>query len=253
MPVSLFSVRLDDIASAQEMTRLLRGYIEGKATRVIFTPNPEILLRARSDRGFVEALNTADLSLPDGAGINTARFLLGKKRIPRYPGIDTAERLLEHASHTNHLVLLLGGKSGTASAAAVKLRKRYPGLRIATAGEDVCFRSDGIACTSASEAQIQDRIASLQPTILLVGLGAPKQENWIVRHKNDFPSVCIMMAVGGAFDIWSGNLRRAPKILRICGLEWLWRLAQEPRRIVRIFRATLLFLFYSIYDRSHDT
>jgi len=100
------------------------------------------------------------------------------------------------------------------------------------------------------EPQLLERIRAAAPTIVLVGLGAPKQERWIVRHAADFPSARVMMGVGGAFDMWAGRLPRAPGLLHRLGLEWAWRLALEPHRLRRITRATLVFPFLALTDRS---
>jgi N-acetylglucosaminyldiphosphoundecaprenol N-acetyl-beta-D-mannosaminyltransferase len=102
----------------------------------------------------------------------------------------------------------------------------------------------------AREDETVEAIRSAAPSIVLVGLGAPKQERWIERHADAFPSVRIMIGVGGAFDMWAGSKRRAPRAFRTFGLEWLWRLALEPRRLPRIVRATVVFPVLALFDRA---
>jgi N-acetylglucosaminyldiphosphoundecaprenol N-acetyl-beta-D-mannosaminyltransferase len=122
------------------------------------------------------------------------------------------------------------------------------------AGAGVAVDEDGIARSMArpedGEDETVDVIRSAAPTIVLVGLGAPKQERWIERHADAFPSVRIMIGVGGAFDMWAGSKRRAPRAFRALGLEWLWRLALEPRRLPRILRATVVFPVLALFDRA---
>jgi len=102
------------------------------------------------------------------------------------------------------------------------------------------------------EDEMIDAVLSAAPTIVLVGLGAPKQERWIARHADAFPSVRVMIGVGGAFDMWAGSRRRAPRAFRRLGLEWLWRLTLEPRRLPRIIRATVVFPVLAVFDRTGE-
>ncbi|MGA9162704.1 MAG: WecB/TagA/CpsF family glycosyltransferase, partial [Actinomycetota bacterium] len=125
-----------------------------------------------------------------------------------------------------------------------------PGLKVVGAGAGVRFGDDGLARPAEAEDAVAEAIRSASPTVVLVGLGAPKQERWIDRHADAFPSVRIMTGVGGAFDMWAGSKRRAPRAFRTLGLEWLWRLALEPRRWPRIVRATVAFPVLALMDRS---
>lgn len=248
MSASIFNVRLDCISSRKELEARCESFLASDRTSSIFTPNPEILLRARRDPGYATLLNTADLLLPDGVGILFVQFLRGQARVRRWPGVDSAEAVLDFVASEGGTVLLLGGRAGVARAAAAQLRGRWPRLRIETAAEGVPFGGGGVAVAAEDEGRIERRIADLEPQVVLVGLGAPKQELWISRHSRAFPSVRIMMGVGGALDMWAGRLPRAPQAVSSLGLEWLWRLVQEPSRLPRVLRATVLFPWHALRD-----
>jgi len=226
------------------------AFLDGERTFRILTPNPEILLRAREDRSFADVMNSADLALPDGTGVAMVESIRAHRRVRRWPGVEIGAVLLELAAERNATVAFLGGSDGVAERAAERWRARLPALRVEVAGAGVTIGDDGTARPTERDARLMDEIRAVAPAIVLVGLGAPKQERWIARHADDLPSVRIVIGVGGAFDMWAGRLRRAPRILHRIGLEWMWRLALEPGRFPRILRATLVFPFRALTDRT---
>lgn len=250
MGSTIFGVRLDHISSREELRARCQALLEGDRTGTIFTPNPEILLRAKRDPGYAKLLNQADLVLPDGVGILMVQAIRRVPRVGRWPGVDAAELLLELLARDHGTVLFLGGRLGAARDAAARLWTRWPSLSIETAGAGVPFRPDGTAVSPEEAAEIERRIAEVGPRVVLVGLGAPKQERWIARHSAAFPSVRVMMGIGGALDMWAGRVRRAPKPVSGLGLEWAWRLLRQPSRLPRTLNATILFPWYALRDRS---
>jgi N-acetylglucosaminyldiphosphoundecaprenol N-acetyl-beta-D-mannosaminyltransferase len=112
------------------------------------------------------------------------------------------------------------------------------------------IRPDGRATTPERDEELVERIRASGAAIVLVGLGAPKQERWITRHADDLVDVRIAMGIGGAFEMWGGTLRRAPRFLRRLGLEWAWRLVLEPRRLPRVARAAFVFPYRALTDRA---
>lgn len=246
MAVTLCGVKLSSAA----FDELLRG----SKPQIVFTPNPEILVRARKDRAYRTVLNQADVLLPDGFGIPLATFLLYQRRIKRYPGIDTAERLLTELNAESQkengqpAVLLFGDRGGAAQGAADTLTKRFSALSFLAVGDNVLVDEKG-SMTPETQQALEKLATQERPQLVFVGLGAPKQEYWIMRHRGLFPDAQVIMAVGGAFNIWSGRLPRAPKILRRIGFEWAWRLLREPKRLPRIFRATVIFPWYVLRER----
>ena len=145
----------------------------------------------------------------------------------------------------------VGGAPDVAEHAAARWRT-LPGLKVVVAGAGVEVDEGGSARPAEREDEMVDTIRSAAPAIVLVGLGAPKQERWIALHADAFSSVRVMIGVGGAFDMWAGSRRRAPRAFRKLGLEWLWRLALEPRRLPRIIRATVVFPVLAVFDRTGE-
>lgn len=209
-------------------------YIEEVLTKTdkkisIFTPNPEIIVRAVRDPEFKKLLNSGDVALPDGIGLVIGGQLLGKQLQKRIPGVDFMEKLCALTSRLNdeiknskksaseaskQLVMtgFFGGQRGVAQRTAECLQKKYPGVSVGFVGEE------------GSEAKISQPI-----DILFVAFGAPKQEKWITDNLKKFP-VRIAMGVGGSFDFISGDVVRAPRLIRVIGFEWLFRLVVQPWR-----------------------
>ena len=253
----IFGVRLNELRSVDQLRGVATGFLDGDRVFRIFTPNPEILLHAREDPAYADLLRSADLALPDGTGVAIVQALRGGRSVRRWPGVEIAAMLLRLAAERGETVAFVGGSPDVAERAAARWRA-LPGLKVVVAGAGVAVDEDGIARSMArpedgpedGEDETVDVIRSAAPTIVLVGLGAPKQERWIERHADDFPSVRIMIGVGGAFDMWAGSKRRAPRAFRALGLEWLWRLALEPRRLPRTLRATVVFPVLALFDRA---
>lgn len=190
----------------------------------VVTANPELVMEARRNPEFAEALRRADLVLPDGIGIVWAARLLGRSVPERVPGIELTEALLETAADRGYKVFLLGAAPGVADEAAASARRRYPALRVV--GTHHGYFS------AEEEPSVVQRITDAAPDLLLVALGAPRQELFIARHRRRW-NVPVAMGVGGTFDVWAGRARRAPAWIRAVGLEWLYRLLREPRRLKR--------------------
>ena len=250
MTSSVFGVQLDELDTERQLLRELGRMLDDERPHRVFTPNPEILLLARRDHGYASVLNTADLALPDGTGVAFVESIRSRRRVRRWPGVEIGANLLRLAATRGESVVLLGGREGAAERAANRWRSTLPGLRVEAAGSDVAFGGDGRADDPVAGTGLVERIRSLSPAIVLVGLGAPKQERWIAEHADLLPSARVLMGVGGAFDMWGGTLRRAPGWMHAAGLEWLWRLALEPARLPRIARATLVFPVLALVDRT---
>lgn len=246
----IFGIRLHHVSSEPQLRELCASFLEGERTVRIFTPNPEILLRARDDPSYAEVLRSADLALPDGTGVALVETLRSGRRVRRWPGVEIGELLLRMAAESDSIVAFFGGSEDVSERAAGRWRRMLPGVRIEVVGAGAPITAEGVAQSVESDAELVRTLANVSPTIVLVGLGAPKQERWIARHAAGVPSARIMIGVGGAFDIWADDLRRAPKSLRRFGLEWAWRLALEPRRLSRMVRATLVFPLRVLTDRA---
>ena len=186
---------------------------------VIFTPNPEQISAASSDPQLKNLLNQAQIALPDGVGVAIGARILGKPIYARITGIDFMKSLVKSISKEPVNTGYFGGQPHVAEEASKCLVKKYPGLRV----------------KYASGAYDKDKMIHSDIDILFVALGFPKQEKWILEHKNEIPA-SIIMAVGGSFDFLAGKIIRAPRVVRNFGLEWLFRLINQPQRLRRQLR-----------------
>jgi N-acetylglucosaminyldiphosphoundecaprenol N-acetyl-beta-D-mannosaminyltransferase len=244
----VFGVGLHDVPDREALRRVLDGFLSGDRVHRVVTPNPEILLLARSDPSYADVLNAADLALPDGTGVALVESVLAGRRVRRWPGVELGATLLELAHGRGEPAALVGGEEGVAERAAEVWRRRLPGLRVRALAGGVEFGVDGRP--ARDDDALVGELRALAPTVVLVGLGAPKQERWIERLGDRVPSVRVAIGVGGAFDMWAGRLRRAPRALHRLGLEWAWRLALEPRRLPRIVSATVVFPVRALIERG---
>ena len=197
----------------------------------VVTPNPEIVLECRKNPQLAEAVRDAVLVIPDGIGVLYAARILKTPLQEKIPGIDFACGVMEHLAETAGRVYLFGAKPGVAEAAAKTLRSRYPGLVI-------CGTHDGYF---TDDRPIVADIQEKRPDLLLVCLGAPKQELWMRTHAMGLDAG-LMIGLGGSLDVFAGTVQRAPAGWRRLGLEWLYRLIREPRRIGRMIRLPLILL-----------
>jgi N-acetylglucosaminyldiphosphoundecaprenol N-acetyl-beta-D-mannosaminyltransferase len=246
---TIFGVRLHVLGSEEGIRVACQSFLQDGGTHCIYTPNPEILLYARKHPDYAAVLNDADLAVPDGFGIVLVDAVRRRGGISRWAGVDVAGWIVRLAAERGVRVMFLGGRGGSGARAADRWRAETPGLDVVAVADGVPFDDDGAAASSHHEADVEARIRESEPAVILVALGHPKQERWIDRHRHSVPSARILMGVGGAFDMWSGRVRRAPRWVRSAGLEWAWRLGQEPGRLPRVLRATVAFPFLALTER----
>ena len=218
--VDVLGVGFDRVGLAAAAQRILRRFDAGERTFVI-TANPEFVMLARSDEAVARIAHEAQLVVADGSGIVAASRLLGSA-LPRVPGRLLVDALVPHLAQRRSRTFFLGAAPGVAERAAAELRRRAPGLVVA-----------GVHAGSAEpedDAVSVARVRESGAQVLLVAYGMPKQERWIARNLPALPDVRLAIGVGGVFDQLSGVQRVPPALLHAIGLEWLWRLAREPRR-----------------------
>ncbi len=196
-------------------------FIAEARPRQICTANPEFVMTAQRMPEFMRVLQEADLVLPDGVGLLWAAKRQGCPLPERVTGSDGIYLLAERAAQAGWRMFLLGARPGVAEKTATILSQRYPGLHVVGTYPGSPRDED--------YPEIARRIKTTHPDILLVAYGAPKQDLWIARHKDDL-GVPVSMGVGGAFDFVAGVQRRAPRFLIRLNLEWLWRLVTQPWR-----------------------
>ena len=227
---NILGVMIDAVTKREALSKLLHFLKEDKY-HMLFTPNPEFIMEAQKDREFMSILNKGDLVVPDGVGIVIASRLLGEKIKGRVTGCDLILSLFG-AVKGKYSVYLLGGAPGVAEMAKANMEARF--------GLNIIGFADGFF-DKQKERRIIKEIQKLKPDILLVGTGFPKQEKWIYEHRNRLP-VKISAGIGGSIDIMAGTVKRAPKIMRLLGIEWLWRLLLQPRRIKRMYKLPIFLL-----------
>lgn len=236
--VNLLGIDLS-VISREDLFVKIEEILAADKARFLVTPNPEIVLAANEDEELFHILNEADLSLLDGMGLKVAAWLKGVNS-PRITGADMVPELLRLAEEKDLPVLVVNWREGLSSAADIEraLQSRYPRLKVAVAAVDR-FGSD-FATPPGS-----------RYPIMLVTLGAPYQEKFIFHALDKVPGLRLAAGVGGALDFLSGKVKRAPKLMRLLGLEWSWRLFQKPaetqgkavyRRYRRIWRAVFVFM-----------
>ena len=196
--------------------------LEARKGAYIVTPNPEIVMSCRKDPAVAAAVAGAALAIPDGIGIIYGAKILKTPLKEKVPGCDFTLALLEKMAAAGKSVYILGGKPGVAEQAAENLREKLPGLRFAGT-HDGYFKDD---------APVVEAINAAEPDLLLVCLGAPKQELWMNRNAEAL-NVGLMIGAGGSVDIYAGTAQRAPEAWCNAGLEWLYRLLKEPKRLGR--------------------
>ena len=204
------------------VARELVAMAAGRECATVQFINAHCVNVAKQDPAYRRALGRADYLLPDGSGLAIAAKLAGVELGENLNGTDLFPEICAEAAARGQSIFLLGGKPGIAAAAAQTMRNRYPDLRIAGTRSGY-WQGD-------EEADVIDEINASGATIVMVGRGVPVQEIWIDRVRESI-SAPIVMGVGGLFDYYSGRIPRAPGALRAVGCEWVWRLAQEPRRM----------------------
>ncbi len=238
---SIFGIPIEGFS----MNETLHRIDEAHEPMWIVTANPEILLAARRDPAYAETLRRAHMRLVDGFGLWFLLRFFGH-HTTRVTGVMLAEALIQESVQQNWNVAFVGGAQGIAVAAAEKTRRVYPSIRLhAEYGGAVA--SDGSDDAEGLEAR--HRLQQCTPEILFVAFGHPKQEQWIEKHLQEFPSVQAVIGIGGTLDYWAGIKTRAPTWMRSIGLEWMWRLMLEPRRWKRIWDAVVVFPIVAVYSR----
>lgn len=222
--VEILGVLIDKITMPEAVEKA-KALLSQDGVSAIYTPNPEIIMAAYTDDSFRDILNGADLCTPDGIGVVYGSRILKDPVPERVPGFDLTCHLLETISKTGEGVFLFGAKPGVAEIAKKNLEEKYPGLVISGV-HDGYFKEE-------DEPAIVNMINRSGAKLLLVCLGAPKQEKWIEKHRNDL-NVNLCMGVGGSLDVFAGTAKRAPEIFIKLNLEWFYRLLKQPTRIGRM-------------------
>lgn len=222
---------LIDVASEDEALERIDTWAAGRESRAVFFCNAHSVVTARRSAGFAAVVERSDLALPDGQPVAWTLRRSGHASQRRVCGPDLMLRCCEQAAERGHAVYLFGSDPQTLVRLASELRLRFPALSIAGV-ESPPFRP----MTPEEDAAVVERIRGSGARLVFVGLGCPKQEVWIDQHRGRLPAV--MVGVGAAFGFHAGTVRRAPAWMQRFGLEWLFRLLCEPRKLWRRYLLT---------------
>ena len=235
---TILGVKLDGLDTKQTINRLY-DFLHSDGQYQIATINPEFIVDAQTNLEFKRILNSCALNTVDGFGLKLAGWFK-KYNFKRCTGVDLITNLVQSDYAGELKVFLLGGRQGVSYAASKKLQRLNSDLKIVG---DMSGFINAKEPTLLEYNSILEKINYAEPNLLLVAYNAPEAQNFIAEYLDKMPSVKIAIGLGGTFDFLAGTIRRAPKIWRAIGLEWLWRLLQEPRRIKRIYKAIFKFLY----------
>lgn len=228
--IRILGVRIDNF-STEGMKEKIENILSSDSEKnFVTTLNPEILLRAYRNKDYRDILNGADLNICDGFGLKLITFLRKTPLRARFAGVDLVDFILENTNRKKSKVLVIVAGDSLSDPAEIEqsISAKYPDLEV---------KSEYL---SAVQSNFSDDIIR-SAEIVFVNFGAPEQEKFIHKNREKFPEAKILAGVGGTFDFLTGKIKRAPKWMRNLGLEWLWRLIQEPKRLTRIINATIIF------------
>ena len=235
--IDILGIGFDDVTIDQAVLKAC-DVISRREKNYVATPNPEIVWMCRKNEQLRFAVNNAGIVISDGIGIILGARILGTPlRGGRIPGIEFATALFEKIAEFGGSVFLLGAKPSVAEEAGNKLAANYPGLVIAGTADGYFEETESVI----------SKINNACPDFLIVCLGSPKQELWIVENLEKI-NVALCAGLGGVLDVFAGNVKRAPAAFRRLGLEWLYRLICQPSRIKRMIKIPL-FVFAVIWRR----
>ena len=236
LKTDVMGVAFDDVTMEEAVQRALT-LAKGEGFGYAVTPNPELVMMARKDPDYAATLAASALTLADGIGVIYAAKLLGHPLLGRVPGVDFAGALMARMAQEGLGLFLLGAKPGVAEKAAENLKEKYPGLAIRGV-HDGYFHEDGPVVEAVRDSGAQ---------VLFVCLGAPKQEQWMAQN-GPATGAHLAVGLGGSLDVFAGTVKRAPERWQRLGLEWLYRLIKEPKRIGRMAKLPL-FLVQAAWAR----
>lgn len=218
--INILNLGIDNFSPEELLKHLHRG--------VVFTPNVDHLMQLRKDPEFREAYKQADFRVCDSQVLVYAAKFLGESFKAKISGSDLFPLFCEHHRHNQDIkIFLLGGASGVPQRAQANINARI-GRNIVVEAHSPSF---GFEKNEAECQRILDMIRQSSANVLVVGLGAPKQEKWIAKYRDQLPEINIFMGVGAAVDFEAGSKPRAPKVISQLGFEWLYRLVSEPHRL----------------------
>lgn len=243
----ILGVKIDNISKKEIISKLEEFLVQDKLHQIA-TVNPEIILKAKDDSVLFNVLNKADLCLADGVGVRFAFWRFGRHLRTRMTGIDLMWKILEIANKKNLSVLLVANKNGLSTWQETRdaILKIYPDIKISGVSIDP---SAGHFDRSIELSNLNIQEGHTTFDILFCNFGAPYQEKFIASLDRWSNWTRLAVGVGGSFEFITGKIARAPKIMRIFGFEWVWRVGKQPKRIRRIIKATIIFPLRVLFNK----
>ena len=233
----------------EDVYDLLETFFDTDRCQHIVTVNAEMLVAAKNDSEFKTVLQKCDLPVVDGSGPVYLSKIFKGQSVPEWiTGSDVLGMLFHLADRDNLKIAFVGGEQATTDQAAAYVQDEYEYATIKTFGAGADFLYHGEGKWRIDESIISE-LFTFSPDIVAVALGHGKQEYFIRDFVKHIPSVRAAVGIGGALAFFGGTIKRAPKLIRKLGLEWLWRFIQEPWRYKRIFTAVIIFPFFVIWDK----
>jgi N-acetylglucosaminyldiphosphoundecaprenol N-acetyl-beta-D-mannosaminyltransferase len=240
--LSFLGVMIDNLTMAEAAAKITELARSSTASQICFV-NADCVNIAFSDPHYRAALSSSQMVLADGIGVRIAGAILNQNVRENVNGTDMLPYLCAAAEEAGESLYLLGGRTGVPESASEWIAQRYPKLKVAGCHHGYFTEQDEPGVLAAIRASGAD--------ILLVALGAPRQEKWIAAHKDEV-GARISIGVGGLLDFYSGRIPRAPIWMREIGMEWFYRFWQEPRRMWRrYFVGNAMFLYRVLEERLH--
>lgn len=220
MKITILGVNINTY-NFDETLEICKGYLESNKPHMIFTPNPEVIIKANENPAFMEVLNDGDLIIPDGIGIVFASKLYKIKIKERVTGYDLSLALLDYIKDTDFTVYFLGSAAKVAERAKANMEAEFNGLNVVGCHDGIDFKN--------KRQEIIDDINHKKPDMVYVGLGMINQEMWIHENAKQL-NTKLIIGFGGVLDHFAGDIKRAPIIYQKLGLEWLYRRVTLKRK-----------------------
>ncbi len=230
--------------STKSMEDIEKEIFESKNQVIIYNINPLIIMNFRKNKKVLNEFNQEKFNIPDGNGIVLASKLKSDNIKKSIPGIELVESICQKSIEKKYKIYLYGAKESSVKNTKINLEKKYQNIQIV-----------GYKNGYTKKEEVLKDILKCKPDILFVALGSPLQENFIIENKDKFKDIKIIMPVGGTFDVFSNNIKRAPKIFRKLKLEWLYRMIKEPKRFKQLFilgQFLFLVLFGNFWYNNNE-
>ena len=238
--VNILGVNFDNV-TMDEAVNIAIGLFDEEAKHSVYTPNPEIVMEAYKNQELKASLNKGSLVIPDGIGVIIGSKIIKKPLKERVAGYDFTRNLFDYLKDTDKTVYFFGSKPGVAKLAAESIKEEFKGISIV----GIC---DGY---EQDMEKVVGDINQAKPDLLLVGLGAPRQEAWISNYMEQI-NAKVFIGVGGSFDGFSGTVKRSPDIFIKFNLEWLHRLITQPSRFFRMLRLPQFIVKMMIEGKKYN-